>query len=369
MVDLATVVFGGPSPEHDISILTGLQCARVLLNTGSVTVNAIYWDRSGNWHLVPAKSEARDYIDGPPAAAVPLTFTVSEDGGWIRKKGLRTVKVEPGVVLSCMHGGLGEGGGLQALMDLAGIPATSGTTYAGALAMDKYAFGEALRGNGIPTLERALLSPVSEPGFPGPYIVKPRFGGSSIGIEIVEDLETARALLRNSVYLRAGAVLEPYRPDLFDLNMSYRTYPELAFSPVEKPVRQTEGKIYSFSEKYLQGSGLQSAPREFPAEIPAEVLKQMHTYAAAVAEVTQLDGITRVDFLSDGEEVFVNEVNSPPGAMALYLWPEVGADRILLDALTEAQQKFGKTRVAAAFEQGSALRVAGGISSKLAGLS
>ena len=98
-------------------------------------------------------------------------------------------------------------------------------------------------------------------------------------------------------------------------------------------------------------------------------MEKLHKYAGAVAEVTQLDGIARVDFLSDGSEVFVNEVNSIPGAMALYLWPDVGADQILLDVLTEAKAKFGRTRVAATFGQGSALQAAGGISSKLAGLS
>ena len=57
MDQVLTVVFGGPSPEHDISILTGLQCERVLLDAG-YDVKTIYWSRVGGFHLVPNRLEA-----------------------------------------------------------------------------------------------------------------------------------------------------------------------------------------------------------------------------------------------------------------------------------------------------------------------
>ena len=61
--------------------------------------------------------------------------------------------------------------------------------------MDKLAFGAAMAAAGLPTLPRALVGAI-EPGFDGPFIVKPRFGGSSIGIEVVEDWASAQALAK-----------------------------------------------------------------------------------------------------------------------------------------------------------------------------
>lgn len=362
------VVFGGPSPEHDISILTGLQCERILRRHSGVKVDSIYWDRHGNWFLVPENTEARDYIDGPPAKATAVDFTVGRPGGWIPKKGMRRHLIPTDAILNCMHGGLGEGGGAQALFALAGLPATGGTTFAASAGMDKFAFATMVASAGVATLPRELLTESSQHSLTGPIIVKPRFGGSSIGIEIADSIDTARALLRNSIHLRQGAVIEPYREDLYDLNLSYRTYPEFELSAVERPIRQGTGTIYSFEEKYLNESGLSGAKRELPANLPDGLRDKMAHYAKLVAEATGLTGIVRIDFLSNGDELYVNEVNSIPGAMALYLWLDHPVDRMLLDAIDEARSDYTDPVVAQSGSSAGALQVASGISSKLAGL-
>lgn len=368
MVNAVTVLFGGPSPEHDISILTGLQCERVLRKRRDVTVSAVYWDRSGNWQLVPADTEARDYIDGPPARSVELEFQVGRPGGWIPRKGLRKRHIEAGVVLSCLHGGLGEGGGAQSLFALTGIPATGSTVAAASLGMDKFAFGAVLAAAGIPSLPRELLTDDSKHAIDGPLIVKPRFGGSSIGIEVADSIETARALRRNSIHFRDGAVVEPYRTDLFDLNVSYRTHPKFALSQIERPLRPDAEKIYTFADKYLNESGLQGAPREMPAKLTPEVEQAVRDCASGVHDVLQATGVVRIDFLSNGTDVYVNEANTIPGAMALYLWSDDDVDRVLLDAVEEARLSFADPVNAASTGNPAALQVAGGISSKLAGL-
>jgi D-alanine-D-alanine ligase len=174
--------------------------------------------------------------------------------------------------------GLGEGGGAAAVFSLLGIPATGSSLFAGAVGMDKLAFGGLMGTAGIPSLPRELLSALREPSFAGPFIVKPRFGGSSIGIEIAEDVAAARAVGKASTHLRAGAVLEPYRPELVDLNISFRTHPSLEITQLEKPLRgeSKDSGLYSYAEKYLAGSagadaGLTSAPREFPAHVDEAV--------------------------------------------------------------------------------------------------
>jgi hypothetical protein len=210
------VVFGGPSPEHEISILTGLQAERVLTESGD-TVHPIYWAPSGEWFLVPNGTEAKDYLEGAPKSAKSLEVRLAPERGFFAKKSFGNGALDIEAALLCFHGGTGEGGGAAALFDAMGIPATGSTLFAGAVGMDKLAFAGLMEVAGIPTLARRAVSAESEPGFAGPYIVKPRFGGSSIGIEIAEDLPSARALAVNSPHLKNGAVLEPYLPHLVDL--------------------------------------------------------------------------------------------------------------------------------------------------------
>jgi D-alanine-D-alanine ligase len=377
MADTApwAVVFGGPSPEHEISILTGLQAERVLTAAGHDVV-AIYWSPTGDWYRVPAGTEAKDYLEGAPREASALEARVSGDAGLYRRKTFGAERLDIEAALLCLHGGVGEGGGAAAVFSLLGIPATGSTLFAGAVGMDKLAFGGLMGAAGIPSLPREAVSTLTEPAFDGPYIVKPRFGGSSIGIEIAEDIAAARALAASSVHLRTGAVVEPYRPELVDLNIAFRTYPQLEITQLEKPLRGEAGSaLYSYAEKYLAGAsgaeaGLTSAPREFPAEVPDSVHARARELAERVADVTRLTGIVRVDLLHDeaSGELYVNEVNSIPGALSLYLWaPQQPAATVLLDALTEARDR----RVVfpqAGFGGGAALRAAGGIAGKLVGL-
>ena len=368
------VLFGGPSPEHEISILTGLQAERVLTTSGEAVL-PIYWAPSGEWLLVPSASEAKDYIDGVPKGSKPIEVRLSGDSGLYVKKR----ELEVSAVLLTLHGGVGEGGGAAAVFSLLGIPATGSSLFAGAVGMDKLAFGGLMEVAGVPGLRRELLSVAVDPTFAGPYIVKPRFGGSSIGIEIVEDVDAARAIARASAHLRAGAVVEPYRPELVDLNISFRTFPALETTDVERPLRaapeDSKSGLYSYADKYLSGgagseAGFMSAPREFPAKLAPGVAEHARELALRVAEVTGLTGIVRVDLLLDEKtnELFVNEVNSIPGAMALYLWaPKATAAQVLKDALVEARDH----RVVAptsGFGSGAALRAAGGIAGKLVGL-
>ncbi len=364
------VLFGGPSPEHEISILTGLQAERVLTEAGERVV-PIYWAPSGEWFQVPSGTEAADYLEGVPKKSLPIDVRLSGDPGlYVKKKAL-----ELDAVLLALHGGVGEGGGAAAIFSLLGIPATGSSLFAGAVGIDKLAFGGLMLASGIPTLAREHLSQTAKPSFAGPYIVKPRFGGSSIGIEIAEDLDTARAIGTSSVHLRAGAVVEPYRPELVDLNVAFRTYPTLEITALEKPVRSASGTgLYSYAEKYLSGgsgtAGFMSAPREFPAVVSDAVAAAGNELARRVADVTGLTGIVRVDLLLDEKtgDLFVNEVNSIPGALSLYLWaPTQAASTVLKDALTEARDRRF-VLPAGGFGSGAALRAAGGIAGKLVGL-
>jgi D-alanine-D-alanine ligase len=365
------VIFGGPSPEHDVSVLTGLQAARGLTALAPApTVRALYWTKTGEWYEVDPGLEAESFVEGLPRGAAPLQFTASPGGGFAEPAGRlgRPRPVEMEAALVCCHGGPGEDGTLQAALDLAGIRYSGPTVAGAALGMDKLAFGALVAGAGLPTLPRVALSAdTGTPAFPGPYILKPRFGGSSIGIDVVEDFATAAARLGVNPHLRAGAVLEPYRPDMEDLQVAVRTWPSLELSAVERPLRTSAAAdILDYRDKYVAGEGMAGAPREVPARIPSDLEKGLREAAETIASLVGVRGVARIDFLSDGERFAVNEINTVPGSLARYLWvaPEVPFATLLSDLLTEARERPTHAYSAAGAD-GTVLRSAGSIAGKL----
>ena len=369
------VCFGGPSPEHDISILTGLQAVHALAEAGRDPV-ALYWSPVGTWHEVAPDIEASAFAEGLPRSASEVELLARPDGGFVRvDRRRRQVPVE--AAINCCHGGPGEDGGLSALFDLAGLAYTGPGQHSAAVCMDKLAFSGATEAAGLPTLPLWLLGE-EHPGddvpaelADGPLIVKPRFGGSSIGIEIVDDLATARALARTSPLLRDGAVVQRYLSDIIDLNISVRTWPELRLSAVERPLR-SDSTIYTYAEKYLTGGGgMATAPRELPAVLPSPIESALREAAAEVSRLVMARSVMRIDFLWDGGEdpagLWVNEINPIPGSLSWYFWAHEGDSLIaLLDDLIAEALDGPTRRFVTQGADGTALRSVGSIASKLA---
>ena len=269
------VIFGGPSPEHDISILTGLQAARALHDAGRDPWRST-GRRPASFHAVPATLEAKDYVTGVPRQGRARSTSLARPGGGFvgesralrqaaRARDRRRRQLLPRRPRRGRH------------------PAGRARPRRRALHRSRRGRGRARHGQaglrrgdggGRPAVAapaRVFTADGPDPTFAGPYIVKPRFGGSSIGIEITDDLghgPGARAARRP--HFRDGAVVEPYLPGSVDLNVSVRTWPKLSVSAVEKPLRKdASGRIYTYAEKYLGGGeGLSSAPRELPARHP-----------------------------------------------------------------------------------------------------
>jgi D-alanine-D-alanine ligase len=366
------VIFGGPSPEHDVSVLTGLQAARGLAGARGTapSLRAILWSKTGDFYEVDPALEAEAFLEGVPKGASRLQLLATPDGGFAEPAGrlgkARTIDIDAALV--CCHGGPGEDGSLQATLDLAGIRYSGPSVSGAALGMDKLSFGAVVTAAGLPSLPRVLLTEHGEaPAFDGPYIVKPRFGGSSIGIDVVEDFTTARARLTANPHLRFGAVLEPFRPDLTDLQVAVRSWPELQLSAIERPIRASgTADILDYRDKYVAGEGMAGANRELPAVIAPELETSLRDAAGTIAAVANLRGVARIDFLSDGTQFVVNEINTIPGSLARYLWvdPELPFATLLGDLLEEARRNPTHAYSAAGAD-GTVLRSAGSIAGKL----
>jgi D-alanine-D-alanine ligase len=364
------VLFGGPSPEHDISILTGLQALREL-SRGDESTLGVYWTKTGSYFLVTGDVEAEAFIDGVPKGSSELTLRLGDDGGFYGGAGRlgREKRVDLDALVLATHGGPGEDGTIQGALDLAGVAYSGPTVAAAALGMDKWAFGAVMSAAGLPTLPRALLArDTTSLPFAGPYILKPRFGGSSIGIDVVADFETALARLDANNHLARGCVVEPYREDLADLQIAMRSFPTLELSAIERPLRRTEkAEILNYRDKYVGGEGMVSAPRELPATLAEDQRRSVISCARTVADVASLRGVARLDFLANDDELYVNEINTIPGSLAKYLFvdPPVTFSQLLGDLLREARERPAH-RYSAAGADGVVLRSAGAIAAKLA---
>ncbi len=362
------VVFGGPSPEHDISILTGLQAAHSMVEDGK-EVCSLYWDKSGRWKRVPATLEASDFLVPEIKGSIPVSLSVPE--GFTERYRRRLVPLNLRTVLNCCHGGPGEDGSLTAMLMMSGIRVTGPRPSAAALAMDKLATSALAQSVGVPSIETVLWSPtrIDTLRLPDPpWLVKPRWGGSSIDVEAgIEDMETIAALAKRGV-CRAGLLVQPYLKDWIDLNVSVRSYPEVQCSAVERPVLG-DAAILGYEEKYLVGrEGLQSAHRELPADIPCEIHDRIVAYSVVLAKSMDLTGAPRFDFLWDGSEsILMCEVNTIPGAWGNYLWHEVGVPRSELyeTLVAEAAAGSGWLYQWSRSSDGRALRASDTIASKL----
>jgi D-alanine-D-alanine ligase len=364
------VLFGGPSPEHDISILTGLLALREL-HRGRGEPVGVYWTKTGDFYQVPATTEAEVFLEGVPPGATGLSLRLGADGGFYAAAGRlsKDRRLPVDALIMATHGGPGEDGTIQGALDLAGI-AYSGPTVAGAaLGMDKWAFSTLVAGAGLPSLPRALLSAdTTSLDFAGPYIVKPRFGGSSIGIDVVADLTTAKARLATNVHLARGCVIEPFRADLTDVQIAVRTYPTVELSAIEKPIRRSlEAEILDYRDKYVGGEGMVSAPRELPARLAAGQADAVVAATRRLVDVALVRGVARVDFLANDTELYVNEINTIPGSLSKHLFvdPPLAFSQLLADLAAESLERPAH-RYSAAGADGVVLRGAGSIAAKLA---
>ncbi len=363
------VIFGGPSPEHDISILTGLQAVTALREHFEVL--SIYWAKSGTFLNVPISLEAEDFSQDIVKKSSELIFKVCDTGGFFESSSKLTKKekkLDLDSLVNCCHGGPGESGSLQGALDICGMNYTGPSLSYALLGMDKFAFGQLMLAGHIPTLDRILIDDdIESLPFDGPYILKPRFGGSSIGIDVVADLNTVKLRLKSNIHLKAGAVIEPYRNDLEDIQIAARSYPKLQLSAIERPKKiNSNNEILTYRDKYIPGQGMVGAPRELPAVLDSKIADQIREIAGQAARILGLRGISRFDFLVNETEVYLNEVNTIPGSLSRYLFidPKIEFIDLLKDMIIESKvnllQNFSLQGA-----DGTALKNAGSIASKL----
>ena len=328
------VLFGGPSAEHDVSIVSGTAIADALRIAG-LAVSEVVIDLGGRWWWLPADHRRR----GRPAAAYddpagleahgPLTVGAAID---------RLARLEPSVVaFIALHGPFGEDGTLQAVLEAAGVPYTGAGVLASAIGMDKAMQKRLWRGLGLPVTDwrevrlarwrrepdgvLAELEAFAVANGDARQMIKPARLGSSVGMTLAHDAAERPAALELAFRYDSLAVVERYLAGARDLEVSVigNEPPLGTYGPGEIVAGH---EFYDFDAKYTPGLSETMARAELPEARRQLILKLARdAYRSIGAE-----GFARVDFLVAGDEVKLSEINTIPGFTPISLFPTLPAE-------------------------------------------
>ena len=380
------VCFGGPSVEHDVSIISAQQLIAALSERHDPV--PVYVARDGRWWTGDALRDVGAFGgDGPPRGAEPCELRLGRREAALaipassRFKGEQEVPVD--VVVCAIHGTGGEDGSLLGALAHTGLPYVGGGVTAAAVAMDKALAKLVFRDAGVEVNPHLLITR-DEWGAGTEAVVaraadaflpcyaKPATLGSSIGVSRCTTREELEDALELCFELDRKALVEPALDEAIEINAAVLGRPggELRVSVLEQPVKQEAG--LSFEDKYMRGGkgkgaggggakdaggdgGMASQDRLIPAPIAEELADRIRDTAARAHRALGFAGVVRYDFLVEDHEgptprVVLNEANTVPGSFAFYLFEPAGisfadlGDALIEIAVAEAAEARSTTR-------------------------
>ncbi len=309
-----TVLTGGSTPERDVAFAGAAQVV-VALRARGYDVQVV----DTVIGLLDSEDEARYLVPSvgpePPDDATLAALRASELGPAIVN--LPAVR-ECDLVFVLLHGRQGEGGHIQALLELAGIPFTGSGMLGSALAMDKDAAKRLFRVAGVPTPDwtmwPASLNDVKQLGYP--LVVKPVKVGSSVGLTIVHKLEELDDAVMVAQRFDDEVMLERFVPGR-ELTVGVLGDRALAVGEIIP-----SHEIFDYECKYTPGL----AQEIFPAEISRDLAARLQGCSMAVHTALKLSDFSRVDFkLANDGTPWCIEVNTLPGLTRTSLLPQSAA--------------------------------------------
>lgn len=332
------VIFGGVSPEHDISIITGVQTLHAL-DENRFNILPIYISKEGKFILNKdffdiSLFSKLDKINGNNVSFLPNGKLFVTKG----KKGKELCHID--FAFLSLHGGGGEGGEVQGLLDCVGIPYSCAGVLGSAISQSKTLTKDICSSLNIPQIKYVTifenekddyLSKIKDLTYP--LIVKPATLGSSIGITICKDENDLKDALSFAFLFDKEVIIEQKLTEFVELNMSFIGNSFQVENSSVEDVTNSEAFL-SFEDKYLGGNkkGMENLNREI-VEIDSKIYQKMVEYGKSLFKHLSLKGVVRIDYLLDKSDntLYVNEINSIPGSMANYLWQGKYTFRALLN--------------------------------------
>lgn len=344
------VIFGGRSPEHEIS-RKSVTSVLNNLNKDKYNITLIGITKDGEWYLYTgdySKIENGDWESDTVNKKHAVLSPDACDKAILVFDGDKISKIHPDVIFPVLHGEFGEDGTIQGLFELADIPYVGMGVMASANAMDKTSSKIVFQDAGIPQADWVVVNKSDsydekmdeiENKLGYPCFVKPARTGSSVGVGKAHNREELKAAIENAA--------EFDRKILVEENIDGHEV-ECAVLGNENPKAATVGEImptvefYDFDAKYNDNS----TQLQIPANLPDDTIEQIREYAVRAFKSLDGSGLSRVDFFvrnSDGA-IVLNEINTLPGftniSMYPKLWDAVGIGYSeLLDKLIELAGK------------------------------
>ncbi len=308
------VLLGGTSAERDVSLVTGLAVAKALLENGHQVeaIDCAYGARV----LEDLERPAEAIIAEQPS---DIEYRRAE----LDRNVMHTIQYvlnnDFDVVYNGLHGGYGENGQLQSLLELAGIPYTGSGPLASGLGMNKHLSKILFRNSGVPTAdwqyydrrEDIQSEKVAELGFP--VVVKPNDQGSTVGLSIVERQEELKTALEEAFRHSCSVVVEKYVPGR-ELTVSI-----LGQQPLPIIEIRPKSGFYDYKSKYQKGL----TDYLVPAPIPGTLARTLKEKALSAYNALGCEDYARIDFrLQEDGQFFCLEVNTLPGMTPTSLVPK-----------------------------------------------
>ncbi|MDQ3814636.1 MAG: D-alanine--D-alanine ligase [Armatimonadota bacterium] len=246
------------------------------------------------------------------------------------------------VALPALHGGWGEDGTLQSLLEVAGVPYVGSPQRASMIAIDKQVCKAVMRDLGIPVPKGRVVYDWAEweqaPTLDAPCVVKPNAGGSSLAVTIIREPMSGRAAaVRDAVELAlrdgSGALIEELVEGMEVTAAVLGEGRAARVLPLLEIVPQSAGGFYDFEAKYTPGGSQHITP----PRLPSETLDCIADYALRAHRALGCQGVARSDFIvgADGIPYFL-EINTLPGMTEMSLVPDAArAEGVSFEQLLE----------------------------------
>lgn len=326
------VMYGGVSPEHEVSVISGLQVAKALRRFGYYVME-VYLSKDGTWFLNRGSGfDVKTLIDMGKVQKNSKKILMTTNKifpVWIEGLfGYSPLENQPDVVFPVLHGRSGEDGTLQGLLELNGLPYVGCGVTASGIKIDKYIGKKLAESLGISVTRDVLFikgEKLNVDSVKFPAFVKPVGLGSSIGVQRVETKKDLREAVDVAFCYDRRVMVEEAIDSPIEVNISVVGNKDLEISITEQPVKI--GDLLSFDDKYRGSSleGMAGSKRYMPAKISRDKIKKIEEHAKSYFRLIGGKGIARVDFMMDKTgKIFFNEINTMPGSLAFYLWEKTG---------------------------------------------
>ena len=335
--------FGSKSVEHEISIITAMQVLNAI-DKEKYEVVPIYIDKSGEFFTGDYLKEINNFKNLsliPKNSQRIINLKLKAKNKMIfETESLFNKKIEIDIAFSTIHGTYGEDGKIQGIFEMLNIPYVGADVTSSALGMDKVLMKETFKANDLPIVNHLwikrdewenkkdeIIKSIEEK-IKYPLFVKPANLGSSIGITKAYDRENLINGVEIAKFYDKKIIFEESIENLKEINCSVLGNDEPIASVCEEV--KSNKDFLDYESKYKSKPKQEQILKKYGHTIPANIsdikTKEIQELAIKAFKAIDCKGIARIDFLMDKttEKVYVNEINTMPGAISFYLWEASG---------------------------------------------